>query len=173
MAAIKLERLTTMEGTKRLHTHFSRHYPWYKQDDYFKRCLHENIDGSRITLMAYYEDQLAGCCHLLYDSDYLYFRENRIPEINDLNVFPEFQRKKIATAMFDELEAVVSESSQYIGVGVGLYKDYGKAQRMYTSRGYVMDGNGLTYMNVSVTPGKSVLVDDDLIIYLIKDLKSL
>jgi len=34
-----------------------------------------------------------------------------------------------------------------------------------------MDGNGMTYKNVQIEPGKSVMVDDDLIIYLIKDLK--
>ena len=112
-----------------------------------------------------------GCCHLLFNSDYPFFRDNRIPEINNLNVFPEYRRKKIASTIFDELEAIVSTLSRYIGLGVGLYKDYGNAQRMYTSRGYVMDGNGMTYKNVQVEPGKSVMVDDDLIIYLIKDLK--
>ncbi len=38
------------------------------------------------------------------------------------------------------------------------------------SRGYVADGNGMTYKNVPVIPGKSVVVDDELIIYLVKDL---
>jgi hypothetical protein len=89
-----------------------------------------------------------------------------------LNVFLEFRRKKIASTMFDELEATVSKFSRYIGLGVGLFKDYGNAQRMYTSRGYIMDGNGMTYKNVQVEPGKPVMVDDDLIIYLVKDLKS-
>ncbi|MCM3700569.1 GNAT family N-acetyltransferase [Paenibacillus macerans] len=143
----------------------------YQQGDYFRKCLEENAAGSRITLMAFYDDQLAGCCHLLYSSPYPFFRENNIPEINDLNVFPEYRRKKIASRLFDELESTVSAFSKYVGLGVGLYKDYGNAQKMYTSRGYVMDGNGITYKNVQVEPGKLVMVDDDLIIYLVKDLK--
>lgn len=120
--------------------------------------------------IAYYNDSLAGCCHLLYESKYSYFRDNQIPEINDLNVFPEYRRRKVASQLFDEFERIVSETSRYIGLGVGLYKDYGNAQRMYMSRGYVADGNGMTYKNVPVIPGKSVVVDDELIIYLVKDL---
>lgn len=66
----------------------------------------------------------------------------------------EYRRKKVASSLFDELEHIASKTSDYIGLGVGLYKDNGYAQRMYTSRGYVMDGNGLTYKNVHVPPGK-------------------
>ena len=32
------------------------------------------------------------------------------------------------------------------------------------------DGNGITYENAPVVPGKSVVVDDELLIYLVKDL---
>lgn len=172
MGDINIKRLTAIEEADLLDYIFSEQFKWYKQGEYFRKCLEENNAGSRITLIANYEDRLAGCCHLLFNSDYPFFRENKIPEINDLNVFPEYRRKKIASTMFDELEIIVSSSSRYIGLGVGLYKDYGNAQRMYTSRGYMMDGNGMTYKNVQVEPGKSVMVDDDLIIYLIKDLKS-
>ena len=171
MGVINIKRLSAIEEADLLDHKYTEQFRWYKQGEYFRKCLEENIAGSRITLMSYYEDQLAGCCHLLYNSDYPFFQDNKIPEINDLNVFPEYRRMKIASTMFDELEAIVSTSSRYIGLGVGLFKDYGNAQRMYTSRGYVMDGNGMTYKNVQVEPGKSVMVDDDLLIYLIKDLK--
>jgi GNAT superfamily N-acetyltransferase len=171
MDVINIKRLTTTQEAELLDHEFAEQYPWYKQGDYFRKCLEENYAGSRITLMAFYDEVLAGCCHLLYSSYYPYFRDNKIPEINDLNVFPKYRRMKIASRLFDELETIVSNTSKYIGVGVGLYKDYGNAQRMYTSRGYVMDGKGMTYKNVQVEPGKPVMVDDDLIIYLIKELK--
>ncbi|MGG4090854.1 hypothetical protein [Paenibacillus lautus] len=89
-----------------------------------------------------------------------------------MNVFPDYRRKHIANRLFDELEHIASKTSKYIGLGVGLYRDYGNAQRMYTSRGYVMDGRGMSYKNVQVIPGESVKVDDDLLIYLVKNLKS-
>lgn len=41
---------------------------------------------------------------------------------------------------------------------------------MYTARGYVMDGNGIMYKNVPVVPGQAAVVDDELLLYLIKDL---
>jgi len=173
MGVISIRCLSSMEEAELLDRKFSEQFRWYRRGDYFRKCLEENLTGSRITLMAYYDNQLAGCCHLLFHSQYPYFQENNIPEINDLNVFPAFRRKKIASTMFDELESIVSVSSRYIGLGVGLYKDYGNAQKMYTSRGYIMDGNGMTYKNVQVEPGKTVMVDDDLIIYLIKDMKAL
>ncbi len=72
----------------------------------------------------------------------------------------------------DELELNAAKTSRFIGLGVGLYKDYGNAQRMYTSRGYVLDGRGITYNNVPVIPGNSVIVDDDLLLYLVKDLQN-
>lgn len=172
MEAINTKRLTSIEESDLLDRLFSEQYKWYRPGDYFRNCLNENISGSRITLMAYCEDQLAGCCHLLFNSQYPFFRDNLIPEINDLNVFPDYRRKRVASTMFDELEGIVSVSYRYIGLGVGLYKDYGNAQRMYTSRGYIMDGNGMAYKNISVEPGKSVMVDDDLAIFLIKDLQS-
>ncbi|KOP69174.1 GCN5 family acetyltransferase [Bacillus sp. FJAT-18019] len=149
---------------------FSKRYPWYTSNDYFYKCLEENTQGSRVTLMTYFEETLAGCCHLLFASDYPNFKRENIPEINDLNVFPEFRRKGLASKMLDEFERIASKRSRQIGLAVGLYKDYGNAQRMYNKRGYVMDGQGIFYKNIEVKPGEQVSVDDDLLLYLIKEL---
>ncbi|RIX53749.1 GNAT family N-acetyltransferase [Paenibacillus nanensis] len=167
---ITLKQLSNQDEASLLDREFSRHYKWYRQGDYFFRCLEENTSGKRVSLMAFYEGALAGCCHLLYESNYPYFRDENIPEINDLNVFPAYRRKMIASKLFDELEKIASYTSSYIGLGVGLYQDYGNAQRMYGKRGFVMDGRGITYKNNKVQPGQSVTVDDDLLLYLIKEL---
>lgn len=170
MTKITLRQLSTLDEAHLLDKSFSDRYPWYKSSDYFVRCLAENAEGKRYTIIAFYEGILAGFCHLLYTSSYPHFKNENIPEINDLNVFPEFQRKKIASKMFDELERIASVNYQSIGLGVGLFGDYGNAQRMYSKRGYMMDGYGITYMNTYVQPGQSVVVDDELLIYLIKEL---
>jgi GNAT superfamily N-acetyltransferase len=167
---ITLKQLSSHEEVSLLDQEFSNKYPWYTSNDYYLNCLKENLEGKRITLMAFYEGVLAGCCHLLYTSGYPLFERENIPEINDLNVFPEFRRKKIASKIFDELERIASKNSNKIGIGVGLYKDYGNAQIMYNKRGYIMDGNGITYKNTQVIPGQSVIIDDELLIYLIKKL---
>jgi len=168
MDKITIKRLSCLDEANLLDHEFSERYPWYRQSNYFHECLQENHEGKRITLIATCDGVLAGCCHLLYESDYPYFREASIPEIHDLNVFPEFRRRGIASRLFDELEMAAAKTSKYIGLGVGLYSDYGHAQLMYGKRGYVMDGRGITYKNVRVQPGQSVTVDDDLIMYLVK-----
>ncbi|MEK4978169.1 GNAT family N-acetyltransferase [Bacillus sp. FSL K6-6540] len=168
--SISITQLTNHEEAFLLDNEFSKRYPWYTSKDYFYKCLEENKQGNRVTLLAYYEGTLAGCCHLLFISGYPNFKRDNIPEINDLNVFSEFRRKGIASKMLDEFERIVSKRSRFIGLAVGLYKDYGNAQIMYNKRGYKMDGNGIFYKNVEVESGEQVTVDDDLLLYLIKEL---
>lgn len=57
-----------------------------------------------------------------------------------------------------------------IGLGVGLYADYGAAQRLYVRRGYMPDGAGLTWNNEPAEAGAMVRVDDDLLLWLHKPL---
>ncbi len=113
---------------------------------------------------------MAGCVNLILQSSYSFFRENEIPEINALDVFPEFRRQGIASKMFDVCEEQTSHFSNYIGVGVGLNENYGNAQRLYCNRGYIPDGKGVMYNCEKVPPGLSVTVDDNLALYLIKNL---
>ena len=169
MNKLILRQLSSDEEANLLCEEYIRRFPWY-HSDYFTTCLLENREGKRVSLMAMYEGKLAGCCHLLYESAYPHFKDANIPEINDLSVFPAFRRNKIASTLLDELERMASERSRWVGLGVGLYQDYGNAQMMYNKRGYVMDGKGITYQNIQVNPGQSVIVDDDLLIYLVKDL---
>ena len=44
------------------------------------------------------------------------------------------------------------------------------AQKLYIKMGYVPDGNGVTYKYQPVIPGDLYPVDDDLVIWLKKDL---
>ncbi|MNO44373.1 Acetyltransferase (GNAT) family protein [compost metagenome] len=165
---ITITRLTTIEEAELLDQKFAEQLRWYQRGDYYLKCLEENQTHKRITLIAYYNDSVAGCCHLLYESKYPFFREDNIPEINDLNIFPEYRRKQIASKLFDELERIAAKTSRIIGLGVGLYKDYGNAQRMYASRGFIPDGRGIMYDNKPVEPGTQVCVDDDLCLFLTK-----
>jgi hypothetical protein len=68
----------------------------------------------------------------------------------------------------DEAEKIMFQRYPVIGLGVGLYADYGPAQQMYIRRGYILDGRGLVYKEQPVKPGNHVFVDDDLLLYLVK-----
>jgi GNAT superfamily N-acetyltransferase len=116
------------------------------------------------------EGKAAGYVNIIFESLYPYFKEKNIPEINDLYVVPEYRKNGIGKRLLNKCERFVSGKYDNIGLGVGLYKDYGNAQRLYTKNGYALDGNGLIYNGAKVEPGKSVVVDDDLLIYLYKKL---
>jgi hypothetical protein len=85
-------------------------------------------------------------------------------------VLPAFRRQGIGTALMDALERTIAERSAVAGIGVGLYADHGAAQRMYILRGYVPDGRGAFCMSRPLHPGKTVPVDDSLVLFMTKQL---
>lgn len=140
-----------------------------KPEDYIARCWEENKSGGRITLVAFYDGKFAGWLHLLSKSYYPYFSRNGIPEINNFDVVPTLRRLGIGNALMEAIEQIAFEKYGIVGIGVGLYASYGSAQRIYAKRGFIPDGRGITYANEPVEPGSSVRVDDDLVLYLIKE----
>ena len=131
--------------------------------DLFDRYAVEQSDGTRDVLIALNPDKPVGYLTVLWQSGYPPFRRDKVPEINDFNVFPSARRFGVGTALMDEAEAIIHERGSEAGIGVGLYSDYGPAQQMYVRRGYVPDGLGVTSHANKVEPGQSVVVDDELI----------
>ncbi len=139
--------------------------------EYIHRCYQENVSEDRITFVAYVDDVAAGYVNIIFRSQYEHFQENNIPEINDLYVVPGNRKIGIGKQLIDTCEKNAKEQNyEYIGLGVGLYRDYGSAQRLYTKNGYILDGKGLMYNNQLVNPGTNIFVDDDLLLYLYKKL---
>lgn len=100
-----------------------------------------------------------------------YFKNEGIPEIHDVWVSEEHRGNGIGNRLVQYLEKLAQqENHKQIGIGVGLYKDYGRAQKLYVHLGYVPDGHGLTYKYQSIVPGDLYPIDDDLVIFLKKDL---
>jgi GNAT superfamily N-acetyltransferase len=135
-----------------------------KPAEQYQRYLREQAAGDRLVLVALVDDIFAGYLTLLWRSAYPPFRDGGIPEIQDFNVLPGFRRRGIGTALMDAAEKAVAERGNTVGIGVGLYTDYGSAQRMYARRGYVPDGRGVIYQGVVVRPGETVRVDDGLVL---------
>jgi GNAT superfamily N-acetyltransferase len=149
--------------------HAIEHQDISKRLEYIARCWEENITGQRITLVAFYDGQFAGWLHLLSQSNYPYFQQKNIPEINNFDVVPAYRRKGIGNALMEAIEQIAFEKYGIVGIGVGLYPSYGSAQRIYARRGYIPDGRGITYENVIVKPGSMVRVDDELVLYMTKE----
>jgi ribosomal protein S18 acetylase RimI-like enzyme len=85
-------------------------------------------------------------------------------------VLPGFQRRGIGTRLLEEAEQLVRQGHNVVGIGVGLHPGYSAAHRLYVKRGYVRDGRGLTYCDRYVEEGAQVLLDDDLVLHLVKHL---
>ena len=143
---------------------------WSKPAAQYVRYLDEQSEGARAVLVARRDGEFLGYVTVFWASDYPTFHEAGIPEIQDFNVLPHARRQGIGTALMDAAEALIAERSPVAGIGVGLYPDYGAAQRLYVLRGYVPDGRGIAWNLTHVTPGQQVPVDDDLALYFTKAL---
>jgi GNAT superfamily N-acetyltransferase len=117
---------------------------WNKPPDQYPRYCAENLSGTRITLIAWVGNELAGYGNLLWRSDYEPFIEADIPEINDLNTLEPFRKRGIASAIIRECERIAAEHGKPImGIGVGKTPDYANAERLYPKLGYAFDGRGV------------------------------
>jgi GNAT superfamily N-acetyltransferase len=131
----------------------------------------EHADGRRVVLLAVGETRILGYGSLLWSSAYAPFRERGIPEINDLVVARDYRRRGIAKQLIGALEMRVRHRGhKLIGLGVGLYADYGPAQRLYSHLGFEPDGRGITCHNLQADAGLMFKLDDDLLLWLVKSL---
>ena len=139
-----------------------------KPANVFKQYLDEQHDNNRACFVAFLDNEFAGYVTLKWHADYKKFAKDNIPEISDLNVLPNFRCNSIGSALIEKCEKLAAGKSDYVGIGVGLYPDYGLAQRLYIKRGYIPDGHGATYNNKYVIPGKEYPLDDDLVLWFTK-----
>ena len=144
---------------------------WNKPASQYERYLMEQVAKLRDVYVAFLEEQFAGYLTICWTSSYPAFREAKIPEIVDFNVLPKFQRQGIGTQLMDLAENEIAKRGPIAGIGVGMYPNYGAAQRMYVLRGYVPDGRGLYQNDHFPKHGEQITVDDDLALYFTKEVK--
>jgi GNAT superfamily N-acetyltransferase len=145
---------------------------WNKPVAQYLAYFQESRVGKRLVLLAEFESQFAGYITIVWESPYPPFNEAGIPEIMDFNVLKKFQRQRIGTALMDEAESQISQRSAVAGLGVGLTADYGPAHILYIHRGYIPDGRGINWNGKTLCYGDQAVVDDDLVLYLTKRLRS-
>lgn len=148
---------------------FARHH-WPKPQSTFDIYWHEQSTNERFMWVAFCNGKFAGYVTLKWVSQYQSFKNQRIPEIMDLNVLAPYRNKGIGTQLLEVAERLASTQSLVVGLGVGLYGDYGSAQKLYIKKGYIPDGYGVTHNYKAVVPGDSAPVDDDLVLWFTKDI---
>jgi GNAT superfamily N-acetyltransferase len=132
-----------------------------------------HLEGQADTFLAGVDGSLAGYLTIRWHSKNPQFRQHNIPLIHHLGVFPQFQRQGIASRLMDVAEELIATRATQAGITVGLFDEYGPAQRLYAKRGYIPDGRGVCQGQRPLTQGESVVIDHDLILWLTKDLSAL
>lgn len=135
----------------------------------YQRYIAEQKAGTRICFVATVKNQFAGYVTVNWKPTYLEFARQNTPEIQDLNVLPEFRRRGIGARLLSRAEEEVSRRSSVAGIGVGLHPGYSSAQRLYIKRGYIPDGRGVWYRNERVEEGEQAVFDDNLVLHLTKE----
>jgi GNAT superfamily N-acetyltransferase len=142
-----------------------------KDPDYFEIQLEYQKEGSRMILIASVDGVDVGYCILNWQPKYGYFRANKIPEIQDLNVLREFRKRGIGAQLITHCEEMARrEGYSVMGISFGLDASFGAAQRLYVKMGYVPDGLGVTYDRKAVSSGEFKPVDDQLCLMMTKAL---
>lgn len=149
-------------------------FPWASFDETLKlwnKWFKEQLEGIRTVCLLENHNGVMGYGSLLRTSECPFFVEKEIPEINAIWIDEPCRKLGLATQLIDHIEKMArAEGYQIIGLGVGLYRDYGPAQKLYAKLGYHPDGNGITYKGKNVEPGAQYPVDDELLLWLTKNL---
>lgn len=137
------------------------------EPDYADRLF----ESGRFVFIAQLDGIAVGYVVLNPAPEYSLFARLEIPELQDLNVLPDYRGRGIGAALVAACEAQARMiGAAQIGLAVGLHKAYGPAQRLYVRMGYMPDGFGITYDRANVNPGEMRPIDDHLCLMMVKDL---
>lgn len=110
----------------------------------YERYWRENVENTRVTLVAWIDAAVVGYTNIIWSSAYAPFRQADIPEINDMNVVAPWRGRGIGRRLiFAAEEIACAHGKSQMGIGVGLTPDYAIAQHLYPRLGYVYDGRGV------------------------------
>jgi len=126
--------------------------------------------GKCVELTAEMNGEPAGYVALYWNASAGPFAGKNIPVIVDFNVLVKFRRNGIGSKLMDVCEQLAKQKAGEVCLSVGMYTDYGNAQRMYVKRGYIPDGSGLWWQGKICEPYEDCCNDDDLELHFSKKL---
>lgn len=147
------------------------HQGWSSRKEILETYMKEQNEGKRIVLVDSHAGRCRGYITLNCEPKEGPCKDKKIPEICDFNVFSEFRKQGIGSSLLNEIEREAKLFSKKVGIGVGLNKNYGSAQRLYVKHGYIPDGTGVWYRGEVLLPYADCTNDDDLALYFEKTLK--
>ena len=160
-----------IEGDARVITDEEVAQGWRQTVEKYQRRLRDRAEGRCVSLVAEYDGSVAGYINVYPDSRWGALGGRGLPEIVDFGVLEKYRRRGVGGRLMDAAEEIAGGFADRVYLGVGLHAGYGSAQRMYVKRGYIPDGTGAWYANEVCSPYAECRNDDDLVLYLVKDLR--
>jgi GNAT superfamily N-acetyltransferase len=138
-----------------------------------RRYLADHAEPGGASLVATRGHDVVGYVAISWESNFAGFQDRGIPLVHQVAVAGPFRRQGVATLLMDAAEQLARERGiATLGITVGLSGEYGPAQRLYGRRGFIPDGRGACRGQRPLSKGMQVTIDDDLIVWLTKDLVS-
>jgi len=75
---------------------------WQCPTSKFQSIIARSKSNEIVPLIAEANSEFAGYLKVVWHPEYSYFKENGIPEIQDLNVISGFRRQGVASALMDD-----------------------------------------------------------------------
>jgi GNAT superfamily N-acetyltransferase len=136
-----------------------------------RRYLAGHVEPEGISLIATSGPDAVGYVAVIWESGYDGFRSRGIPLVHQVSMSEPWRRRGVATLLMDAAEQRAADRGiATLGITVGLFDEYGPAQRMYGLRGYIPDGRGACQGQRPPSEDTQVRLDHDVIIWLTKEL---
>lgn len=146
-------------------------YGWHPKMETYENYYREQQQGTRVVFIAELSGSVKGQCTLVLNPTEGPFGNSGIPEIEDLTVFFDVHNRGIGNRLLDAAEKEAAKAADRVYLAVGIHSGYGPAQRIYAKRGYIPDGTGVWYQGKVLDQYAPCMNDDDLLIYLSKQLR--
>ncbi|HZO89089.1 MAG TPA: GNAT family N-acetyltransferase [Chthonomonadaceae bacterium] len=137
-----------------------------------ERHFEGHAEGNSSTLLGYDNGELVGILTIRWDCRYPPFRAVGIPFIHYIEIKWERRGQGLGNQLMEYAERFAAQRVGRIGICVGIFDAYGPAQRLYIKRGFVPDGRGVCQGHRPLHEGETVVVDHDLLLWLVKDLSA-
>ena len=122
--------------------------------------LAESDCGFRVVFGAWLNNVPAGIATLKWESEYAPFRYQKLAELVDLWVQPQYRKLGVGRTLckFAATEAKAKDFKG-LGLGVQLSAEYGPAQRFYAKNGWLPNGMGIVAHGKKTAENDSIILD--------------
>ena len=129
----------------------------------------EQERGLRKVFVAECGGKVAGIVSLRLSANIGPFKDKQIPMISNLFVHEDFREQGIETELMNRAEAAAAETSGTVCLCAGVLD--GADQRLFSMRGYILDGSGAWCGRSPARSSVTIECADVLVLYMTKELR--